>query len=71
MEGDGGRDGDEVVFKVVFPDPDLVPQKSEQPLEERLRSFRRKIEMMSVQGELSPQYAGSFATCERLSWRKP
>ena len=43
--------GDEVVVKVIFPDPDLDPQESGQPSEEKLSSFRREIEIMSVLGK--------------------
>ena len=56
--------GDEVVVKVVFPDPDLDPQESEQPLEERLRSFRREIEIMSMLGEHPNITAIRGITCD-------
>lgn len=43
----------EVVVKVVFPDPDLDPEESAKahPSEEKLSSFRREIEIMSVLGK--------------------
>jgi len=42
----------EVVVKVVFPDPDLDPEESAKtyPSEEKLSSFRREIEVMSITG---------------------
>lgn len=47
---DGKR---EVVVKVVFPDPDLDPDEAAKshPSEEKLSSFRREIEVMSVLGQ--------------------
>ena len=43
----------EVVVKVVFPDPDLDPDEAAKahPSEEKLSSFRREIEIMSVLGQ--------------------
>ena len=47
-----GRGG-ECVVKVVFPDPDLDPEEfaKKGPSEEKLESFKREIEVMSVLGE--------------------
>jgi len=43
----------DVVVKVVFPDPDLDPEEAAKahPSEEKLSSFRREIEIMSVLGQ--------------------
>ena len=45
------QQGLDIVLKVVFPDPDLIPEETSQPSEEKLTSFRREIEIMSVLGE--------------------
>ena len=46
------EDNQDVVVKVVFPDPDLDPEESakSRPSDEKLSSFRREIEVMSVLG---------------------
>ena len=38
----------DVVLKVVFPDPDLDPDDTSGPSEEKLCSFRREIEIMGL-----------------------
>ena len=47
------QQGLDIVLKVVFPDPDLNPEETSQPSEEKLTSFRREIEIMSGEGQSS------------------
>ena len=41
----------DVVLKVVSPDPDLDPDDTSEPSEEKLCSFRREIEILSLCGQ--------------------
>jgi len=54
-----GGEGDCVV-KVVYPDPDLDPEEfaKKKPSEEKLESFQREIEVMSILGEFEWNGAG-------------